>query len=276
MRSPRTAQDSIGTIRHCSRSLLLACHCFSRPTATALPILRAVTFCHSRGPAPDVHHPLVVAVEAAVGLAAVEAVGLEAVGLDLGMEALVVASGSSSSVGARPSRPSSSLHTHHRCFSRLDNAWRAEFGDEVERPRWASLLRSGVAIFDLDFDAIMNAMYALSASAEGDCYRCVPPDPSKAAAALGANESGTLPGTAPADALHTFMLDSGASRCFFRDSTTLTPLPALVPARLADPSWGPVVARFSTVLPCPAVPSGSLSGLHLPSLSTNLVSTAAL
>ncbi|CAI7905371.1 unnamed protein product [Closterium sp. NIES-54] len=66
------------------------------------------------------------------------------------------------------------------------------------------------------------------------------------------------------------------SRCFFRDSTTLTPLPASVPVRLADPSGGPVVARSSTVLPCPAVPSGSLSELHLPSFSTNLVSTAAL
>ncbi|CAI7928156.1 unnamed protein product [Closterium sp. NIES-54] len=96
------------------------------------------------------------------------------------------------------------------------------------------------------------------------------------ATALGASESGTLPGTAPAEALHTFTLDSGASRCFFRDSTTLTPLPAPVPVRLADPSGGPVVARSSTILPCPAVPSGSLSGLHLPSFSTNLVSTAAL
>ncbi|CAI7750330.1 unnamed protein product, partial [Closterium sp. NIES-53] len=52
-----------------------------------------------------------------------------------------------------------------------------------------------------------------------------------AAAALGASESGTLPGTTPAQALHTFTLDSGASRCFFRDSTTLTPLPAPVPYR---------------------------------------------
>ncbi|CAI7760967.1 unnamed protein product, partial [Closterium sp. NIES-54] len=97
-----------------------------------------------------------------------------------------------------------------------------------------------------------------------------------AATALGASESGTLPGTAPAKALHTFTLVSGASRYFFRDSTTLTPLSALVPVRLADPSGGPVVARPSTVLPCPAVPFGSLSGLHLPSFSTNLVSTAAL
>ncbi|CAI7834621.1 unnamed protein product [Closterium sp. NIES-53] len=58
--------------------------------------------------------------------------------------------------------------------------------------------------------------------------------------------------------------------------TTLTPLRAPVLVRLADPSAGSVVARSSTVLPCPAVPSGSLSGLHLPSFSTNLVSTAAL
>ncbi|CAI7914661.1 unnamed protein product [Closterium sp. NIES-54] len=67
-----------------------------------------------------------------------------------------------------------------------------------------------------------------------------------------ASESGTLPRTAPAEALHTFTLDSGASHYFFRDSTTLTPLHAPVPFRLADPSGGPVVARSSTVLPCPA------------------------
>ncbi|CAI7918511.1 unnamed protein product [Closterium sp. NIES-53] len=119
-------------------------------------------------------------------------------------------------------------------------------------------------------------MYALSASAEGDCYRCVPPDPGIAAAALGASESCTLPGTVPTEALHTFTLDSGASHCFIRDSTTLTSLHAPVPVRLADPSGGPVVARSSPVLPCPVVPSGSLSGLHLPSFSTIMVSTAAL
>ncbi|CAI7843141.1 unnamed protein product [Closterium sp. NIES-54] len=167
-------------------------------------------------------------------------------------------------------------HTQHHCFSRLDDTWCAEFGDDVELPRWADLLKSRIAIFDLDFAAILSAMHALSVSAEGDCYQCVLPDPGIAAAALGASESGTLPSTAPAEAFHIFTLDSGASRCFFRDSTTLTPLPAPVPVRLADPSGGPVVARSSTVLPCPAVPSGSLSGLHLPSFSTNLVSTAAL
>ncbi|CAI7855660.1 unnamed protein product, partial [Closterium sp. NIES-54] len=159
--------------------------------------------------------------------------------------------------GDRADQTCGKPHTQHRCFSRLNDAWRAEFGDEAERPLWAELLRSGVAIFDLDYDSILSAMYALSVSAEGT------------------SESSLL-GTAPAEALHTFTLDSGASRCFFRDSTTLTPLSAPVPVILADPSRGPVVARFSTVLPCPAVPSDSLSGLQLPSFSTNLVSTAAL
>ncbi|CAI7800522.1 unnamed protein product [Closterium sp. NIES-53] len=177
--------------------------------------------------------------------------------------------------GDRAGQKCGKPHTQHRCFSRLDDAWRADFGDEAERPRWAELLRSGVAIFDLEYDAIIAAMYALSVSAEGDCYPCVPPDPGKAAAALGASKS-VLPGTTPTEALHTFTLDSGTSRCFFRDSTTLTPLSAPLPVRLADPSGGPVLARSSTELPCPAVPSGSLSGLHLPSISTNLVSTAAL
>ncbi|CAI7858383.1 unnamed protein product, partial [Closterium sp. NIES-54] len=91
-----------------------------------------------------------------------------------------------------------------------------------------------------------------------------------ASAATGASES-----AASAEALHTFTLESGTSRCFFRDCTIVTPLAAPVLVSLADPSWGPVVARVSTVLPCLAVPSGSLSSLHLPSFSTILVRNKA-
>ncbi|CAI7767749.1 unnamed protein product, partial [Closterium sp. NIES-54] len=123
-------------------------------------------------------------------------------------------------------------------------------GQRQQQQRWSGW--SGVAIFDLDYDAIISAMYALSFSAEGECYRCVPPDPGITAAALGASASDTPPGTARVEALHTFTLESGASRCFFRDSTILTPLPAPVPIRLADPSGGPDVARSSTVLTCSA------------------------
>ncbi|CAI7743702.1 unnamed protein product [Closterium sp. NIES-54] len=128
-------------------------------------------------------------------------------------------------------------------------------------------------------------MYALADITKGDCYLRVPPDPGTVAAALGAGASpapgasasaapsaGTSPlsGTAPTESFHTFTLDSGASRSFFRDSTTLTPLSRPVAVSLADPSGGPVLAHSSTVLPCPAAPSGLLSGLHLPSFSTNL------
>ncbi|CAI7755030.1 unnamed protein product [Closterium sp. NIES-53] len=129
--------------------------------------------------------------------------------------------------GDRAGQTCGRLHTQHRYFSRLDDAWRAEFGDDAEIPRLADLLKSRIAIFDLDFDAILSAMYALSVSAEGDCHR-----------------------------------------------TTLTPLPAPVPVKLADASGGPVVAHSSTVLLCLAIPSGSLSGLQLPSFSTNLVSAS--
>ncbi|CAI7934315.1 unnamed protein product [Closterium sp. NIES-54] len=432
MRSLRTAQDSADTVRRCSRSLLLACHCCSRPPPPALPVPQAVRLCHSRGPVihlPDSlrsvrdhflsldptsltvdlleQHLLaaetsVIVVGAARGTprtpffegcspsplapsyasaAAVDVLSTEdvgaasasakhhsskgkggrggrggsgsggggssggsggsggggsggsgggsgGVGSSSGGSGGSGGSGSGGSGGGRtgaerggsgggqpqwqqrrsetPSpeqlrewlfqrgasggsvscpyvirtgdhagQTCGKVHTHHRCFSRLDDAWRAEFGDKVERPHWAELLRSGVEIFSLDYDVILSAMYALSDSAEGDCYRCVPADPGIDTAALDASES-VLPGTAPAEALHTFTLDSGASRCFSCDSTTLTPLHAPVPVRLADLSGGPVVARSSTVLPCLAVLSGSLSGLHLPSFSTNLVSTVAL
>ncbi|CAI5965111.1 unnamed protein product [Closterium sp. NIES-65] len=158
-------------------------------------------------------------------------------------------------------------------------------------PATAMLSRAGVAIFDLDYDAILAAMYAVSTSDEGDCYVCVLPDPDIEAAALGAGEAAALgasasaaPGagesalsdTTSAQALHTFTLDSGASRSFFRDRTMLTPLSQPVAVSLANPSGGPVLAHFSTVLPCPAAPSGILSGLYLPSFSTNLVSGADL
>ncbi|CAI5971130.1 unnamed protein product, partial [Closterium sp. NIES-64] len=155
------------------------------------------------------------------------------------------------------------------------------------------VLRSGdrAAIFDLDYDAILAAMYAVTYSEENEGYRCFQPDPGIGTAALGACEaaalgasasalSGTgetaLSGTGSPSSSLTFTLDSGASRSFFRDRTTLTPLGRPVAVSLADPSGGPVLSHFSTVLPCPAAPSGALSGLYLPSFSTNLVSGAAL
>ncbi|CAI7846033.1 unnamed protein product [Closterium sp. NIES-54] len=193
--------------------------------------------------------------------------------------------------GDRAGEQCGGLHSTQRCFGRLTDSWRHQFPDATEIPRWGDLSRAGVALFDLDYDAILAAMYALSTSDEGDCYLCAPPDPGIEAAALGAGETAALgasasaapgagesapSGTASAQVLHTFTLDSGASRSFFRDRTTLTLLSRPVAVSLADPSGGPVLASFSTVLPCPAAPSRSLSGLYLPSFSTNLVSGADL
>ncbi|CAI7792525.1 unnamed protein product, partial [Closterium sp. NIES-53] len=125
----------------------------------------------------------------------------------------------------------------------------------------------------------------MTISEDGDCYRCFPPDPGIGTSALGTGEASALgasaselsgagetalSGTASASAPLTFTLDSGASRSFFRDRTTLTPLSWPVAVSLADPSGGLVQSSFSTVLPCPAAPSGTLSGLYLPSFSTNL------
>ncbi|CAI7771224.1 unnamed protein product [Closterium sp. NIES-54] len=111
-------------------------------------------------------------------------------------------------------------------------------------------------------------------TAEGDCYLNVPPDPGIEATALGASVSaapGTgecvapgagesaLSSTAPTEALHTFTLDSGASRSFFRDSTTLTPLSRPVAVSLADSSRGPFTPGGQRVTHCTC----SRTGRHL-------------
>ncbi|CAI5981156.1 unnamed protein product [Closterium sp. NIES-65] len=80
-------------------------------------------------------------------------------------------------------------HSTQRYFGRLTDAWRHQFPDATEIPRWGELSRAGVAIFDLDNDAILVAMYDVSTSDEGDSYLCVPPDPGIEAAALGAGEA---------------------------------------------------------------------------------------
>ncbi|CAI7762827.1 unnamed protein product [Closterium sp. NIES-54] len=165
--------------------------------------------------------------------------------------------------GARTGQPCGTLgHAESRCFARISDAWRTDFGDAAELPDWVELLRLWVDICTLDYDAILTAMYALPTSDEGDCYLCVPPDPGIEAAALGAGEAAAL--------------GASSSAAPGADRTTLTPLSRPVAVSLADPSGGPVLARFSTVLPCPAAASGTLSGLYLPSFSTNLVSGADL
>ncbi|CAI7910379.1 unnamed protein product [Closterium sp. NIES-54] len=89
----------------------------------------------------------------------------------------------------------------------------------------------------------------VEAAALGSGESAAAPSASEFAAPLGAPESADTLGasastaTAPAstEALHTFTLDSSASRCFFRDCTIVTPLAALVLFSLADPTGDPDV-----------------------------------
>ncbi|CAI5999399.1 unnamed protein product [Closterium sp. NIES-64] len=120
-------------------------------------------------------------------------------------------------------------------------------------------------------------MLSSPTGAEGACHLGVPPDPGIQSAALGAGEAAALgahaspapgvgeaaalgssespapgagesalSGAAPAAVLHTFTLDSGASRSF-RDRTTLTTLSRPVAVSLAHPSGGPPAP---TCVPC--------------------------
>ncbi|CAI5974031.1 unnamed protein product [Closterium sp. NIES-64] len=57
---------------------------------------------------------------------------------------------------------------------------------------------AGVAIFDLDFDAILTAMYVVDYSEENEGYRCFQPDPGIGTAALGACEAAALGASASA------------------------------------------------------------------------------
>ncbi|CAI7829835.1 unnamed protein product [Closterium sp. NIES-53] len=180
----------------------------------AVEVVEAVEVVAAVGPVAAVE-ALVVAVEAAEGVAAVEAVGL--------------VGGRS---GPRRGGPGGGPRQQQQ---RRSGTQSPQHGGKFTLSTAASPA--------LTTPGVLSLVTTSSALAGRICLGI-------AAAALGASESGTPPSTAPAQALHTFMLDSGASSCFFRDSTTLTPLPAPVPVRLADPSGGLVVARSSTVLPC--------------------------
>ncbi|CAI7891872.1 unnamed protein product, partial [Closterium sp. NIES-53] len=138
------------------------------------------------------------------------------------VEALVAASVSSSCAPVRP-----------RLFSSFVSGTLGVGGLGVQVPArtFVALALGNVPIFDLDFDAILAAMYALADITEGDGYLRVPPDPGTVATALGASASaapgasaapalgasasaapgaGTSPpsSTAPTESFHTFTLHS--------------------------------------------------------------------
>ncbi|CAI7826289.1 unnamed protein product [Closterium sp. NIES-53] len=83
-------------------------------------------------------------------------------------------------------------------------------------------------------------------------------------------------GSTSATAPLLFTLDFGASNRFFRDCTDLTPLLTPVTFVLADPIVGTDVGHYTTTLPCPAAPTGVLTGYYTPSYSKNLVGVSHL
>ncbi|CAI7740844.1 unnamed protein product [Closterium sp. NIES-54] len=143
-----------------------------------------------------------VAVEAqAAVVAEVEEVELVGVALRSGAAPVVVSASSSSSSVLGTSPPLSSSVSGTLRVSVVGVLVRAptsftpataRFPEATEIPRWGELSRAGVAIFDLDFDAILAAMYAVTYSDEGDCYRCFPPDPGIETAALDAGVAAAL------------------------------------------------------------------------------------
>ncbi|CAI7865897.1 unnamed protein product [Closterium sp. NIES-54] len=182
--------------------------------------------------------------------------------------------------GARRSQPCGRSHPSCQCFAHLTDTVRLAYGvDGLVQTFGPALLGMSASQLVYLFGT-PHAMYAVvDSSASDSVYSSV--------VSLGASLAevpiasvgtcvDTSPGANPEDASLSFTLDSGASHSFFSDRTTLTPLPTPVSVALADPTSGPVTACYTTTLPCPAVPSGYLTGFHVPSFSRNLVGVRPL
>ncbi|CAI7779268.1 unnamed protein product [Closterium sp. NIES-54] len=189
--------------------------------------------------------------------------------------------------GARRGQPCGRTHPPGQCFAQLTDTVCLAFGVGGPAPDWLPLVQMyGSALWGMSASQLLDllgtphAMYAdVDSSASDSVYSNV--------VRLGASLAelpvasvgtcvDTSPGATSEDASLSFTLDSGALHCFFRDHTTLTPLPAPVSVALADPTSGSDTASYTTTLPCPAVPSRSLIGFHVPSFSRNLVGVRPL
>ncbi|CAI7858902.1 unnamed protein product [Closterium sp. NIES-54] len=112
--------------------------------------------------------------------------------------------------------------------------------------------------------------------------KALPPGASEGVSVGAAAVAGPVPalvagtGSTSATAPLLFTLDFGASNRFFRDCTDLTPLLTPVTFVLADPIVGTDVGHYTTTLPCPAAPTGVLTGYYTPSYSKNLVGVSHL
>ncbi|CAI7877336.1 unnamed protein product [Closterium sp. NIES-53] len=147
-------------------------------------------------------------------------------------------------------------HSASHYYLRLDDLHRERFGPHTITLQWPSRLRQRTVA---PVESHLRGLGPfLAAQVESSTISIAP------AFVAGTGATSQL-------AQLSFTLDSGASRCFFRDCTHLTPLHTLVTVALADHSARPVVAHSTTTLPCLAALSGFLTGYYTPSFSKNLV-----
>ncbi|CAI7758362.1 unnamed protein product [Closterium sp. NIES-54] len=170
-------------------------------------------------------------------------------------------------------------HSATRCYRCLDDLHRERFGPHAITPHWPSCLRQRTAAL---VESHLPSIGPFPAAREETCVSslgvcvvssleaseglCVGAVATTSLAPAFVAGSGATSQTAPLS----LTLDSGAFSYFFRDCTDLTPLRILITVALADPSVGPVVAHSTTTLPCPAAPSGFLTGYYTPSFSRSL------
>ncbi|CAI7856118.1 unnamed protein product [Closterium sp. NIES-54] len=177
--------------------------------------------------------------------------------------------------GTTCSRPD---HSVSRCYRCLDDLHRERFGPHAITPHWPLRLRQGtVAPIESHLPArVETCVSSLGAcvlsnlgASEGLCVGAAATTSLVPAFVVGSGASSPT-------AQLSFTLKSGVSSCFFHDCTVLTPLQTPVTVALADHSVGPVAAQSTTTLPCPAAPSGVLTGYYTNSFSRNLVGVSHL
>ncbi|CAI7794418.1 unnamed protein product [Closterium sp. NIES-53] len=181
--------------------------------------------------------------------------------------------------------PKSPDHSVFSCYRRHDDLHRESFGPHAITPHWPSRLRQRTATpveshlpglgpfpaarVETCVSSLGACVVSRPGASEGLCVGAVATTSQAPAFVAG---SGATSQTAQLS----FTLDSGASSCFFRDCTDLTPLHSPVTVALANPSAGPVVSRSTTTLPCPAAPFGFLTGYYTPLFCRNLVGVTHL
>ncbi|CAI7733585.1 unnamed protein product [Closterium sp. NIES-53] len=148
--------------------------------------------------------------------------------------------------GVRRSQPCGRSHPPGQCFAQLTDTVRLAYGIDGPAPDWLPLVQTyGPALWGMSASQLVDllgtphAMYAVVHSSACDSIYSSVVSLGASLAEVPVATVGTCvdtsPGAAPEDASLSFALDSGASHCFFRNRTTLTPLPTSFFDRLPRP-----------------------------------------